>query len=79
MESELDRQVDRPWSRLLVPDGSVVAASVPELAGCFSEGSTMYDALLNVQEALILWLSAALKSGYPIPTPVGEKEIRVDV
>jgi predicted RNase H-like HicB family nuclease len=72
---ELDRQVARPWTRELAQDGDVVAARVVELDGCFSEGTTMAEALANLDDALEIWLSAAIESGVPIPTPRGETDV----
>jgi predicted RNase H-like HicB family nuclease len=66
--------LQRPWSRVLVPDEGVIAASVPELPGCFAEGATLEEALANLQEALGSWLSAAVESGIEIPQPQGEVE-----
>lgn len=69
-----EQLVQRPWSRVLVPDEGVIAASVPELPGCFAEGATMEEALENLEDALELWLSAAVESGLEIPRPQGEVE-----
>jgi len=59
---------------MLIPDDGVIAASVPELPGCFAEGATLEEALANLQEALASWLSAAVESGAEIPQPQGEAE-----
>jgi antitoxin HicB len=70
----LEELLERPWSRVLIPDGDVIAASVPELPGCFAEGATLKDALENLQDALASWLAAALESGAQIPSPQGAAE-----
>jgi predicted RNase H-like HicB family nuclease len=70
----LDFQLARSWTRELTPDGDVVSARVVELDGCFSEGPTMEIALANLQDALELWLEAAMESGSPIPEPRAEFE-----
>lgn len=67
---ELDRQLARGWTRELTQDGDVIAARVVELDGCFSEGSTLEEALTNLDNALKLWLGAAIESGIPIPEPL---------
>ena len=36
---------------------------VPDLAGCFSAGDTMDEALTNAEEAITAWIEAALDSG----------------
>lgn len=68
----LERQLTRPWTRELAQDGEIVAARIVELDGCFSEGSTMHEALTNLEDALELWLTAAIESGAPIPEPRAE-------
>jgi predicted RNase H-like HicB family nuclease len=60
-----------PWSKEIVRDGDIFAARVPELSGCFAEGTTHEEALKNLQDALESWLSAALESGIDIPLPRG--------
>jgi len=70
----VEQLLKRPWSRVLIPDEDVIAGSVPELPGCFAEGATMDVALANLEDALSLWLTAALDSNYEIPTPQGEVE-----
>ncbi len=70
----VEQLLSRPWSRVLVPDEGVIAASVPELPGCFAEGATLEEALENLQDALASWLSAALETGSEIPSPQGEAE-----
>lgn len=74
LNSTLEQLLARPWSMEIVGDGDIFAASVPELPGCFAEGSTRETALGNLQEALESWLSAALESLIQIPTPRGETE-----
>jgi len=68
----LETQLHRPWTRELTQDGDVVAARIVELDGCFSEGSSMEEALANLQEALELWLEAAIESGAHVPEPRAE-------
>lgn len=70
----IEQLLGRPWSRVLVPDEGVIAAQVPELPGCFAEGATLEEALVNLQEALASWLAAALEMGNEIPQPRGEAE-----
>ena len=71
---KVEELVKRPWSRVLVPDEGVIAASVPELPGCFAEGGTLEEALANLEDALASWLSAAIESELEIPQPKGEIE-----
>lgn len=73
--AELKEQLARPWTRELTQDGDVVAARVPELPGCLSEGATFDEALHNLDDALEVWLGAALDSGAAIPDPPAESEL----
>lgn len=70
----VEQLLERSWSRVLIPDEGVIAAQIPELPGCVAEGVTQQEALENLQEALVSWLSAALDSGTEIPSPRGEVE-----
>lgn len=70
----LEELLKRPWSRVLVPDGDVIAAGVPELPGCFAEGATLEEALENLQNALVSWLAGAVEAGVQIPSPQGAVE-----
>ena len=40
---------------------------VPDLPGCFSAGDTLDDAVVNVREAIELWLETAIDDGQSIP------------
>lgn len=42
---------------------------VPDLAGCFSAGDTMEDALIQAEAALVAWIEATLDAGQPVPKP----------
>ncbi len=72
--NKVEQLLRRPWSRELVPDEGVVAARVPELPGCFAEGATLAEALENLDDALELWLTAAVEAGSEIPVAKGEAE-----
>ena len=54
---------------ILIPDvesgGYVV--NVPSLPGCHSEGDTVEEALVNIQEAIKLWMEVAQDHGKEIP------------
>ena len=47
-------------------DGAWIA-EVPSLPGCHSDGDTRDEALLNVQEAIALWVADAQAHGEMIP------------
>ncbi len=42
---------------------------VPDLPGCFSAGDTIDEAMANVEDAIDLWIEAALDAGRAIPAP----------
>ena len=44
-------------------------AEVPELPGCMAHGDTQENALINVKEAMQLWIETAEEFGDPIPKP----------
>ncbi|OBW94122.1 phage-like protein [Gallibacterium salpingitidis] len=48
-----------------VSDGYVV--SVPDIAGCFSAGNTLEEALDNVKEAILCHLEGLIEDGEDIP------------
>lgn len=58
-------EIDIWWSE---DDGTFVA-DVPELPGCMAHGATRELALAAAQDAIALWLEAAMKDGVPIPPP----------
>jgi predicted RNase H-like HicB family nuclease len=53
------------WSN----EDNAYVAEVPELPGCMAHGSTQEDALMNINEAMELWLDVALDHMDPIPEP----------
>jgi len=50
-------------------DGGGFLASAPDLPGCVSDGETPEQALGNVRDAILAWLSAAREAGDPTPRP----------
>ncbi len=48
-------------------------AEVPELPGCMAHGDTQEAALMNVNQAMDLWIDTAKEFGDPIPEPKGER------
>jgi predicted RNase H-like HicB family nuclease len=59
-----------PYTRELLPEpegGWFVR--IKELPGCMSQGETPQEAITQIEEALVLWLEAALEANRPIPEP----------
>jgi len=50
----------------------------PDLPGCFSAGDDVDEALLNAEEALVLYAEAAAKEGRNLPRPRPLSELRED-
>jgi predicted RNase H-like HicB family nuclease len=50
-------------------DGYFVA-EVPSLSGCVSQGKTRAEALVNIEEAISLYLEVLQDRGEPIPAEV---------
>ena len=50
--------------------------TVPSLPGCFSEGDTIDEALVNIQEAIELYIEVLIEDGKPIPQDVPPMVVR---
>ncbi len=59
-------------------DGKFVA-SCPTLPGCVSDGNTRDEAVANMKDAIEGYLTSVMKSGDPIPTPISEEIVEVDL
>ena len=57
------------WSN----EDRVFVAEVPELPGCMAHGDTYEVALVNVKEAIQLWIDTAQEFGDPVPEPKGQR------
>ncbi|RMF81993.1 MAG: type II toxin-antitoxin system HicB family antitoxin [Chloroflexi bacterium] len=47
-------------------------AEVPSLPGCVTQGATREEALVNIKEAIDLWIEDALAHGEDVPDDYGE-------
>jgi len=75
-DEEAERYLERPYTRMLVPDpedGGFVA-EVLELPGCLSQGDTPEEAYANLEEAMAGWIAVSLEAGHTIPEPIGVSE-----
>jgi predicted RNase H-like HicB family nuclease len=58
-------------------DGGYVA-SVPALPGCVSQGGSRAEALVNIREAIELYIEDSRAAGVPVPTEVGKEFVEVE-
>jgi predicted RNase H-like HicB family nuclease len=54
-------------------------ATVPELPGCISCGSTRDEALKNVKEAIQAYIESLQKHNEPVPPPISEEIVTVEM
>ncbi len=60
----------RPYRKVIRGDDSEgYLGEVPALPGCLTAGETEEEALHNLHEAMLAWLTSALADGAPIPEP----------
>lgn len=59
-------------------DGMFVA-EVPALPGCISQGQTREEAVENIKEAIALYLESLEAHGEPVPPPITEELVEVQV
>lgn len=68
------------WRVLIEQDeDGVFVAEVPSLPGCISQGNTRDEAKKNVNEAIQAYLESLKENGDPIPPPINEEVIEVDI
>lgn len=63
-------KIDILWD----PDDKIYIATVPELNGCMSHGSTEFEALKNVEKAISGWIKTAKSFKMIIPEPIPQKK-----
>lgn len=59
-------------------DGTYVA-EVPALPGCVSQGHTRKEAIDNIKEAIAAYLESLQAHNEPIPPPISEEIVEVEV
>ena len=57
------------WSN----DDAAFVSEVPDLPGCMAHGDSYQSAVLNISEAIQLWIDTANEFGDPIPEPKGRR------
>ena len=54
-------------------------ATYPVLPGCISEGDTREEALANIQDAIAGYVESLRKHGEPVPPPISEEVLEVEL
>ena len=60
-------------------EDGIFVAEVPALPGCISQGRTRKEALENIHEAIALYIESLEAHGDPIPPPITEEIIEVEI
>jgi len=60
-------------------EDGIYVAEVPSLPGCISQGQTREEAVENVREAIAAYLESLEAHGDPIPPPITEEVVEVNV
>ena len=58
-------------------EDGVFIAEVPSLPGCISQGKTRQEALINIKEAIEVYLESLKEHNEPIPPPIDEEVVEV--
>jgi predicted RNase H-like HicB family nuclease len=59
-------------------DGKYVS-HCPTLPGCWSQGDTREEAITNIKDAISGYLASLKKHGDPVPPPITEEVIEVQL
>ncbi|MBR8828074.1 MAG: type II toxin-antitoxin system HicB family antitoxin [Gomphosphaeria aponina SAG 52.96 = DSM 107014] len=51
-------------------EDGIYVAEVPNLPGCISQGKRRAEALLNIKEAILLYLKSLEAHNEPVPPPI---------
>ena len=65
--------------RIEQDEDGVFVAEVPALPGCVSQGQTRDAALANAEEAIALYIESLEAHGDPIPPPITEEIVKVEI
>lgn len=70
IEAKARAIMQRPYQKVISGDtdeGYLI--EVPDLPGCMTAGETVAEAVALLDEAMLLWIAAALEEGLAIPEP----------
>lgn len=66
-------KVHRFTVNFIVAEEGGYTVMVPALPGCISEGDTYEEALINIKEAIQLYIESLQKDGLSVPEELSEK------
>ena len=58
-------------------ENGMFTAEVPSLPGCISQGKTRQEALINIKEAIEVYLESLKEHNEPIPPPIDEEVVEL--
>ena len=58
-------------------EDGMFTAEVPSLPGCISQGKTRQEALINIKEAIDVYLESLKEHNEPIPPSIDEEIVEV--
>ena len=60
-------------------EDGIYVAEVPALPGCISQGKTRDEAIKNIKEAIAIYLESLEAHDEPVPPPIHEEIVEVDI
>jgi len=70
IEAQTRAIMRRPYRKVISGDDEEgYLSEVPDLPGCMTAGETVAEAVAMLDEAMLLWIGAALEHGNAIPEP----------
>jgi predicted RNase H-like HicB family nuclease len=74
VREEAEKYAVMPYTEVVTRDQTTdgrpcYVASHPELPGCMSQGETIAEALLNLDDARRMYIQSLLEDGLPVPLP----------
>lgn len=60
-------------------EDGIFVSNCPTLPGCWSQGDTRDEAIANIKDAISGYLASLNKHGDPIPPPISEEIIEVQL
>ena len=64
---------------LEIDEDGMYIAEVPTLPGCISQGKTRKEVLENIQDAIRGYIESLKKHNEPIPPPIYEEYVDVEI